>query len=228
MIRKNIISILVITVNMTLLFLWMFFFQKQFMLGSMLIIISTLILCFAGFEFRKPKLRDIVLSAVMIAVAVAGRVIFYVLPQFKPMTAIIIVTGICLGPDVGFLVGASSAFVSNMVFTQGVWTPFQMISFGTIGFVAGLFRNSEKITRRPYLCALGFVCGCFIYGLLVEGSTIIFLDEGSSLLSILAVYARAIPANVMHGLSTVFFLWLFGPSFIRKLRRVISKYGIQE
>ena len=141
MIRKNIISILVITVNMTLLFLWMFFFQKQFMLGSMLIIISTLILCFAGFEFKKPKLRDIVLSAVMIAVAVAGRVIFYVLPQFKPMTAIIIVTGICLGPDVGFLVGASSAFVSNMVFTQGVWTPFQMISFGTIGFVAGLFRN---------------------------------------------------------------------------------------
>ncbi len=227
MTRKNIVSALVIIVNMTLLFLWMFFFQKQFMLGSMLIILSTVFLCFAGFEFRKPKLRDIVLSAVMIAVAVAGRVIFYVIPQFKPMSAIIIVTGICLGPDVGFLVGASSAFISNMVFTQGVWTPFQMISFGTIGFVAGLFRNSEKIIKRPYLCTLGFISGCFIYGLLVEGSTIIFLDEGSNLLSILAVYVRAIPADIMHGLSTVFFLWFFGPSFIGKLRRVISKYGIQ-
>ncbi len=228
MTRKNIISLLILLINLTILMLWMFMFRKQFMLASIIIILITIMLCFAGFESGKPKLRDIVLSAVMIAITVAGRVIFYAVPQFKPMSAIIIVAGICLGPDVGFLVGASSAFISNMVFTHGVWTPFQMISFGTIGFIAGLFRNSEKIDRRPYLCTFGFISGCFIYGLLVEGSTFLFLDEGSSLLSILAVYIRAIPANIMHGLSTVFFLWLFGPQFIRKLRRVISKYGIQQ
>ena len=43
-----------------------------------------------------------------------------------------------LGGETGFLVGAITAFVSNFFFGQGPWTPWQMFSFGIIGFLAGI------------------------------------------------------------------------------------------
>lgn len=53
-----------------------------------------------------------------------------------------IISGVALGGESGFLVGALSMLVSNMLFSQGVWTPWQMFCMGIIGFLAGvLFRK---------------------------------------------------------------------------------------
>ena len=35
------------------------------------------------------------------------------LPQFKPVAAIVIISGVAFGGETGFLVGAITAFVSN-------------------------------------------------------------------------------------------------------------------
>ena len=64
--------------------------------------------------------------------------VFAPFPQFKPVAAMVIITGVTLGGESGFLVGAIGAFVSNFYFSQGPWTPWQMFSFGIIGFVAGV------------------------------------------------------------------------------------------
>ena len=45
-------------------------------------------------------------KANMAAIAVVGRMAFFMLPQFKPVTAIVIITGISLGAEAGFLTGA--------------------------------------------------------------------------------------------------------------------------
>lgn len=56
-----------------------------------------------------------------------------------------ILAGVGLGAEAGFLTGAMAGFVSNFFFGQGPWTPWQMFSFGIIGFLAGLlFRSPGK------------------------------------------------------------------------------------
>lgn len=101
------------------------------------------------FEDRKPQAREVLLIAVMAAIAVVGRMAFFMLPQFKPVTAIVIITGISLGAEAGFLTGAVAGFVSNFFFGQGPWTPWQMFAFGIIGFLAGLlFRGKREKYKK--------------------------------------------------------------------------------
>ena len=66
------------------------------------------------------------------------------LPQFKPCVAIIIITGIMLGKQAGFLCGALTAFVSDFFFGQGPWTPWQMFAFGIIGFISAIVFQKRK------------------------------------------------------------------------------------
>ncbi len=107
-------------------------------------LISVAIICVAlavfawRFEGRKPRAREVVVIAVLVALAVAGRAAFFMVPQFKPVAALVIISGVALGANSGFLVGVLSGFVSNFVFGQGPWTPFQMIGFGLLGLLAGL------------------------------------------------------------------------------------------
>jgi uncharacterized membrane protein len=107
-------------------------------------LISVAIICIAlaifawRFEGRGPRAREIVVIAVLVALAVAGRAAFFMVPQFKPVAALVIISGVALGSQTGFLVGVLSGFVSNFVFGQGPWTPFQMIAFGLLGLLAGL------------------------------------------------------------------------------------------
>jgi energy-coupling factor transport system substrate-specific component len=115
------------------------FFHDRSYYAVSLIIIALAMLPFAlVFEGRKPQARELVVIAVMIAIAVAGRAAFFMLPQFKPVVAIVIIAGAALGPESGFICGALSGFVSNFIFGQGPWTPWQMFAFGMIGFFAGL------------------------------------------------------------------------------------------
>jgi energy-coupling factor transport system substrate-specific component len=105
--------------------------------GLAIIILSMLPFAFA-FEGRKPQAREIVIIAVMVALTVAGRAAFFMTPQFKPVVALVIISGVALGAESGFAVGALSGFVSNFIFGQGPWTPWQMFAFGVIGFISGL------------------------------------------------------------------------------------------
>ena len=93
---------------------------------SLLIIICAMIPFFMVFEKRKPQARELIIIATLSAIAVAGRAAFFMLPNFKPVCAIVIIAGVCFGAESGFLVGAVSGFVSNCFFGQGSHTPWQM------------------------------------------------------------------------------------------------------
>ena len=115
------------------------FFEDRSYYATSLIIIALAMVPFAlVFEGRKPQSRELVVIAVMVAIAVAGRAAFFMVPQFKPVVAIVIIAGAALGAQSGFAVGALSGFVSNFIFGQGPWTPWQMFAFGIIGFLSGL------------------------------------------------------------------------------------------
>ena len=203
------------------------FDNKQYMAVCLLLIVYAMIPFFAGFERRKPKAREIVILAVLIAVATVGRAAFFMIPNFKPVLAIVIISGVALGKESGFLVGAMSAFVSNFLFGQGPWTPWQMIAMAVVGYLAGLiFHRFSGSFNRPALVAFGAIAAFVIYGLIVDLWTILVMTPEPTLETAVMVYSAALYFNLIHAAATVIFLILLAKPMIGKLERVKMKYGM--
>lgn len=180
---------------------------------------------FSSFERKRPGARQIVLLAVFTALAVVGRGAFYLLPQIKPTAAIVILTGVSMGPESGFLSGALSMFISNCFFGHGPWTLWQMVAMGTVGFLAGLLFE-EKQPKTWHLMLYGGISVFLIYGALVDVSTIML--SGTGLEGALMIYGAALPFNFSHGLGTAVFLSLGSGRILRSIRRVQKKYGMMQ
>ena len=182
-----------------------------------------------SFEHRGPQAREIVLIAVMTALSVAGRLALFMVPQVKPTSALVIISGIWLGPEAGCLVGMLSAFTSNFFFGQGPWTPWQMFGFGCIGFLAGvLFKGSRKsgVTNRALTCIYGFISVMLIYGPIVDTSSVLYGMGAMNARAFGAVYLAGVPFNFVHAVSTALFLFFLANPMGKKLARILRKYGI--
>ncbi len=124
-----------------------------YMIGSLLIVIYTMVPFFMVFEKRKPRAREIVLIAMMTALTVVIHLFFHMTVPVQAGTAMIIISGISLGPEAGFLIGALGRFVCNFYMGQGPWTPWQMFCWGLLGFLAGLAFNKidyDQIRNRTF------------------------------------------------------------------------------
>ena len=105
---------------------------------TLAVALLSIALMLASFESSRPALRQLMPTAVLAAVAAAGRVLFAPIPDVKPVSAIAIVAGAALGRRSGFVVGVMAALLSNFFFGQGPWTPWQMYAWGLVGYVGGL------------------------------------------------------------------------------------------
>ncbi len=205
----------------------LFFGGRKYYFISLLIIIETMIPFFMVFESRKPKARELIIISVLCAIAVAGRAAFFMLPQFKPVVALVIVAGVCFGGETGFLVGAVTGFVSNFFFGQGPWTPWQMFSFGIIGFIAGiLFKKGLLRKTKMSLCVFGFLATFLIYGGIMNPASVIMWQNKINLQMIASSYVVGIPSDLIHATATAFFLWFISEPMIDKLERIKVKYGL--
>jgi len=204
--------------------------DRKYYFISLLILTYSLIPFFMVFEGRKPRAREVIIIAVLIAIAVVGRGAFFMIPQFKPVIATVIIAGVCLGSQAGFMTGAMTAFVSNFFFGQGPWTPWQMFALGLIGLLSGLLveKGLLKETRKS-LMVFGAAATVFIYGGLVDLWTIFGMGagEGEGLLSwAISVYTLALPFNLINAAATVVFLYFLAKPMIEKIDRIKIKYGL--
>ncbi|GMK37363.1 hypothetical protein PCCS19_04160 [Paenibacillus sp. CCS19] len=203
--------------------------DRKYYFISLLIILYTIIPFAMVFEHRKPQARELIVIAVLSSIAVAGRSAFFMLPQFKPVLAIVIIAGVSLGPEAGFLVGAVTGFVSNFFFGQGPWTPWQMFSFGIIGFLAGILFRVQWLRRSKLsLCIYGGLSAIVIYGGIMNFSSLSMVDGSYTKESIIAIYMSGFWFDLVHAAATVFFLFLLARPMLEKLDRIKSKYGIIE
>lgn len=203
------------------------FDDRKYYFISLLIIFEILIPFLIAFDKRKPKARELVTISVLCALAVCGRMVFYMLPQFKPTLAIVIISGVSLGGEIGFLVGAVSAFVSNFFFGQGPWTPWQMFAFGAVGFLSGiLFFNRTVKHKKTVFCIFGFLATVIIYGGIMNPASVLMSNAAPSLGAILSSYALGLPFDLIHSVSTVLFMWFAVKPMTDKLERIKKIYGI--
>lgn len=232
--KKTIISILIVLVLIPATVLASGYMgDRNYYISGVIIIILTLIPFFVGFEGRKPQPREMVTIAVMTAIAVVARVAFIMIPAFKPTLAIVMITGIALGPMAGFMTGCFGAFVSNFVFGQGPWTPWQMLAFGLAGFFASLLAKAgvmkfDSWKKSLVTAIIGGVMIIIFVGPLLDTSTLFLVSAGMGKSSAAAIYLSGIPVNVIHGLSVALTLFVVGKPIKDKLDRLKTKYGLME
>ncbi len=206
--------------------LWQIFSaDTNYYLVSVILLIVSMLPFFISYERSNPSAREIALIASLIAVAVISRAVFYLIPQVKPIGAVVAVSGVCLGAKKGYLVGSFSAFISNFIFGQGIWTPFQMVALGLVGLFSGVIFSKLKVNRLT-LAVTGFLLTFALYGLVVDLCSVLMLSSDFTLPSILSVYGAGVPFNLVFGITTAVFLLLFGEEFVSKINRLIKKYGI--
>ncbi len=194
---------------------------------SLMILLETMLPFFLVFEGRKPQGRELVVIAVLCAAGVAGRAFFFMLPQFKPVMALTVIAGVALGGEAGFVVGAATMLVSNILFSQGPWTPWQMFAMGIIGFLAGvLFQKGLLRRSRGSLCVFGALSAVLIYGGIMNlASALIWVGELNGKI-LAAYYLSGFPMDCIQAAATWLFLWFAGEGMLEKLERIKVKYGL--
>jgi len=203
--------------------------DRKYYFISLLIILYTMIPFAMVFEKRKPQARELIVIAVLASIAVAGRAAFFMLPQFKPVVAIVIIAGVSFGAEAGFLVGATAGFVSNFFFGQGPWTPWQMFCFGIIGFLAGiLFKKGLLKKTKLALCIFGGLSTFLVYGGIINIGSLMMFTSQFSWKALLATYISGFWFDMVHAIATVFFLYILSRPMLEKLDRIKSKYGLIE
>ena len=229
--KRTIVATLLILLLIPLtLFIGAYYFDgRKYYFISLLILLECMLPFFLIFEGRKPQARELVLIAVLVALNVAGRAVFFMLPEFKPVVAMTILAGVAFGGETGFLVGAMTMLVSNMLFSQGQWTPWQMFSMGIIGWLAGvLYRKGVLRRSRISLCIFGVIASTIIYGGIMNPASALLWSNTINWKIILSYYVTGIPIDLVRAMATFVFLWLGAEPMLEKLDRVKTKYGLAE
>jgi len=200
------------------------FGDKQYAFTAIAAALLACIPFFISFERKENNTTKLIIIAVLVALAVIGRLIFYYVPGFKPVTAMVIITAMYFGSEAGFMTGALTALISNFFFGQGSWTPFQMLTWGLIGFAAGLLAERLK-NNRILLCVYGAVSG-IAFSFLLDFWSVLWVDSSFNFSRYVAMVLSSAPFTAVYAVSNVIFLLVLTKPIGNKIQRVKDKYGI--
>lgn len=200
------------------------FNDKQYAFISLAVSALALVQFFLSFEKKEKATTRLVIIAVMTALSVAGRMIFAMIPGFKPVTALVIITALYFGKEAGFITGALSAVLSNFYFGQGPWTPFQMLTWGLIGWCAGALAKTLA-DNKILLSVFGFLAG-ISFSLLMDIWSTIWLFNSFKLSAYMTALTASLPFAAVYAVSNVVFLLILTIPIGKKLERIKNKYGI--
>ncbi len=221
------IVITLMLIPLTILVGWHMLGSRKTFIISTLVLLEGMAPFFMAFEGRKePRAVEAAVLSVMCALGVLGRAVFFMLPEIKPVMALSIVSGVAFGGEAGFITGAVTMLVSNMLFSQGPWTPWQMFAMGLTGFFAGVLSRLGLLRGRISLSIYGAAAAVFIYGALLNAASALLWMGDINRNTFLATMAAGIPMDLLHGLATAVFLWVLSEPMLKKLNRVKVRFGI--
>jgi energy-coupling factor transport system substrate-specific component len=178
------------------------------------------------YERSRPPAKVVALVAALAALATLGRLAFAPLPNVKPTTDIVLLSGFALGGAPGFAVGALTALVSNFVFGQGPWTPWQMAGWGMVGIGGAVLARLVG----AHIGRIGLAAACGLaglgFGILMNVFTWVTFSGDQSLAKLLAIMGTAVPFDAAHVIGNVVFALAFGPLLLRTLLRYRSRLEV--
>jgi hypothetical protein len=194
-------------------------------LASFAIVLASLALAFWWYERSHPPAKLLAVVATLAAIAALGRDAFVAVPDVKPITAIVLVSGIAFGAGPGFAVGAISGLASNFLLGQGPWTPWQMLGWGLVGLIGGGLGSLTSRRMSPLMIALACAASAEAFNLVVDLYT--WTSAGQQTLRAFGlVLASALVFDVTHVVASFAFGLAFGPALLRMLTRVRSRLEV--
>ena len=194
-------------------------------IGAFTILALSLAGGFAWYERGRPDARIVALVATLAALAALGRIAFAALPNVKPTTDIVLISGYTLGGAPGFAVGALAGLTSNFFFGQGPWTPWQMAAWGATGMIgAGLAVVTRRHLGRWPLAAACGVVGFGFAAVQDVGDWVTFSDHSAAQLGIYV--GKGIGFDLIHAAGCVVFALIFGPALIHSIERFARRIEI--
>ncbi|OQD59450.1 hypothetical protein MBBAR_3c01060 [Methanobrevibacter arboriphilus JCM 13429 = DSM 1125] len=186
-----------------------------------ILIVGIFIVFFKMFEKSKPTVENIVIIAILIAIAALGTLPTAAIPGVQAASFIIIMTGIVFGKKTGFVTGALTPIVTGLFLGLGFWTVLQMVGWGLMGFNAGILSKKLK-NNTPSRAVFGLGWG-ILYGWITNIGMLPFLGT-ISLGSVLGVYAASFTFDLIHGIVNAILLILLFGTFERIFLRAKEKY----
>jgi Prenyltransferase and squalene oxidase repeat len=180
---------------------------------------------FAWYERTRPDARIVALVGTLAAFAALGRIAFVALPNVKPTTDIVLVSGYALGGGPGFAVGALAGLTSNFFFGQGPWTPWQMAGWGLIGVIGA--GHAVVTGRRIGRWSLAVVCAVvgFAFTMLQDvGDWVTYSDH--SLAQLRVYVGKGIGFDLVHAAGCLAFALALGPAMIHSLSRFATRLQV--
>jgi hypothetical protein len=196
-------------------------------LASFALLFCALAAGFHWYERSHPSSKVLALVATLAALAALGRVAFAPLPNVKPTTDIVLLSGYALGGAPGFVVGAAGALASNLFFGQGPWTPWQMAGWGAAGLIGAALGtiSARRLGRVPL--ALACLFAGLLYGAILDFSTWVTFSGEHTLGQYLAISGAALGFNIAHAVGNFVFCMAFGPAFVRALLRFRERFEVR-
>ena len=173
---------------------------RVYYLASVLIILYTMV-PFPGFERRKPQARELVVLAVLCAIAVASRAAFKMIDHFKPMTAIIMIPAWPLARRPVF--GGRGQRLQQQL---PLW-PWPMDALADVclrhGGLSGraLYRLGWLSKKRLPLSLMAFAV-LLLVGLLLDTCALFTQTAAINWETAKAIYLSGVPINCIHGVAT--------------------------
>ena len=94
--------------------------------------------------------------------------------------------------------------VSNMLFSQGPWKPWQMFAMGIIGWLAGiLYRKGVLRRSKLSLCIFGVIASTVVFGGIMNPASALMWSNTINWKIIMSYYITGIPVAPITAISAL-------------------------
>ncbi len=200
--------------------------------GSLIAALLLIFIFHRVFHIEKKSAREIMMLVILIALTVLGNLASVQVLPFQFGTAMVILTAVGFGPEAGFIVGSMARLMVNFFQGQGPWTPWEMVGWGVLGILTGVFfAKYKKNTLKNDIILAGwtFLSVFLLYGTLMNLFTFLFAvryARDDSILNIfIRTYATGIPYDLLHAARAAIAVFLLSNPVLKRIDRIKVKYG---
>lgn len=216
----------ILLISIVLITLIHLYLAKEIITTMYVIAFLLIFLMLIKYERNQASARRLVLLSIFVSVAVVSRVLFFFLPGFSPMVSLIILSGVFLGKEVGLMTGLLCPLVSNLLYGQGPWTPFQMVILAMIGGLAGTTFLAKYLMKNRLVLSLYAIFAGLVFSMVMDIWTVYSMDGYFSLKRYLSVLFPSVVFMMSYISSNLLFLNVLIKPMAERLKRVKDKYEL--